>query len=312
MLAILSVVLPVFLLIGAGYAAARARAFPDAGIDGLIAFVTRFATPCLLFMAMYRLEASEVFNWRMLVSFYSGAFACFFIAVTIARKLGRRPGEAVVIGFSAYFSNTILIGLPIASRAYGDEVTQTMFAIIAFHASVLISFGMVAMEISRRDGTGALAGAKRAMRSILSNALMLGIVAGLTLNLAALRLPGPVEDALDMLASATLPTALFALGAVLTRYRMREQIGWAAMISGLALIVHPAIVWTLGTQVFDLSEAFLRGAVVTAAMPSGINVYVFAAMYKRCEGIAASAVLLSTALGVLTVSVWLAILGGAG
>ncbi|MEO0720421.1 MAG: AEC family transporter [Pseudomonadota bacterium] len=312
MLTILSVVLPVFLLIGAGYVAARTRAFPDAGIDGLIAFVTRIATPSLLFIAMYRLDVGAVFEWRMLISFYLGAFACFFVAAGLARWFGRRPGEAVVIGFSAFFSNTILVGLPIATRAYGDEVTQNMFGVIAFHASVLLSFGMVAMEMTRRDGLGPLAGARRAARSILSNALMLGILSGLALNLLAVPLPAPMADAFDMLASATLPTALFALGAVLTRYRLQDEIGVAVVTSACALVLHPAIVWAMTTQLFALPDAFVRAAVLTAAMPSGINAYVFAAMYRRAEGIAASAVLLSTALGVFTISVWLAILGGAG
>ncbi len=54
----------------------------------------------------------------------------------------------------------------------------------------------------------------------------------------------------------------------------------------------------------------MRSAVVTAAMAPGVNTYVFASMYARGQAQAASAVLLATALSVLTASVWLAILGG--
>lgn len=310
MLAIVQVVLPVFLVVGAGYAAARLKAFPDSSVDGLITFVVRFATPALLFSAMYDLSLTNAFEPRMLISFYCGAFAGFAVGLIAARLLGRRPGEAVAIAFGGLFSNTVLIGLPIMIRAYGEPATEPMFGIIALHAPTLYSFGMIAMEVSRRDGTGAIAAAARATKNIASNALMIGIVAGLALNLLGVRLPGPVEDGVGLLASAALPTALFGLGAALTRYKVQADLGWALGVSAISLLLHPALAWALSAHVFALDPAFVRAAVVTAAMPAGLNVYVFAAMYKRAEGVAASTVLLSTALSVLTISFWLAVLGG--
>jgi predicted permease len=68
----------------------------------------------------------------------------------------------------------------------------------------------------------------------------------------------------------------------------------------------------LGTQVFHLSEPFLRAAVLGSAMAPGVNTYIFASMYGRAQAEAASAVLISTLLSVGTVSVWLALLGGIG
>ena len=312
MLSILPVILPVFLIVGAGYAAARLKLFPDAGIDSLLTFVIRFATPALLFLSMYRLSLSSAFEPGMLAAFYTGAFTCFAIGLIAARRLGRRPGEAVAIGFSALFSNTVLVGLPIMQRAYGEAAMEPMFGIIAFHSPSLYTVGMIAMEMSRQDGTGALAGAKRAAKSIASNALMIGIFCGLALNLSGLELPAPVENGVDMLASATLPTALFALGAALTRYRLQADLGWALGLSALGLLVHPGIAYGLSAHVFELDGSFVRAAVVAAAMPAGLNVYVFAAMYHRSESVAASTVLLSTALSVITITFWLAVLGGAG
>lgn len=312
MLIIFNIVLPVFLLVGAGYLALRGRVFPEVGIDPLLNFVTRIATPCLLFEAMYRLNVSAAFEWRMLVSFYAGAFLCFAIGAGAARAVGRRPGEAISVGFASYFSNTLLIGLPIMLRAYGEAATEPMFGIIAFHAPLLYAVGIIAMEAVRRDGTGAVAAAKRAAGSILQNALMIGIALGLAFNITGVRLPEAVEGAVELLASAALPTALFALGAALTRYRLQAELGLALVVTALMLIVHPLVAWLLADLVFGLETPFVRAAIVTAAMPAGLNVYVFASMYHRAEGVAASAVLLSTGLSILTISAWLVFLGGAG
>ncbi len=74
-----------------------------------------------------------------------------------------------------------------------------------------------------------------------------------------------------------------------------------SLIAALLVIVLP---------VFLLVAAGYGAAL--AAMPPGINGYVFAAMYDRAVGTAASAVVLGTALSLLTITVWLALLGGAG
>jgi malonate transporter len=82
------------------------------------------------------------------------------------------------------------------------------------------------------------------------------------------------------------------------------------MIAGLSLLVHPAIAYGLSHAAFDLPEGFVRSAVVTAAMAPGVNSYVFASLYSRGQAQAASAVLLATGLSVLTISAWIALLGG--
>ena len=312
MLAILQVVSPVFLVVGAGYLAARLKWFPDEGVDALILFVIRFATPCLLFSAMYNVSLSTAFEWRLLFAYYAPALICFGGTLVVARALGRRPGEAVAIAFGALFSNALLFGLPIMLLAYGEAAAQPAYGVLAMQSPLLFTIGMVAMEVSRRDGTGAWAALRRAARSMASNALMMGVLAGLTLNVAGVRLPGSLENAVDLLAQATLPTALFGLGAALTRYRLQADFRWALGVAAVSLLAHPAMTWLLAEGVFDLEDVYVRAAVVMAAMPPGFNVYVFATMYKRGESVAAGAVLLSTALSIFSVTLWLTLLGGAG
>lgn len=306
------VVLPVFLVIGAGYAATRAGVFSASAVDGLMVFTQSFAIPCLLFRAIVDLDLGAVFNPGLLISFYAGALAAFALGVLGARRLfGRRPGEAVAIGFGALFSNSVLLGLPIMERAYGAGSLAPNFAIISIHAPFCYLVGITAMEFARADGRG-LAGTARAVaRAMFRNALMIGLALGFAFNLGSIPVPGPARAALDMMANAALPAALFGLGGVLTRYAIRASLAEAGMITTLSLVLHPAIVWGLA-HLFALPEPFLRSAVLTAAMAPGVNTYVFASLYSRGQAQAASSVLLATGLSVLTASAWLALLGGVG
>jgi malonate transporter and related proteins len=308
-LELLVVVLPVFLVIGAGYAATRAGLFRPSAVDGLMVFTQNFAIPCLLFRGVATLDLGAVFDPRLLVSFYTGAVVCFILGTLGARRLfGRRPGEAVAIGFGALFSNSVLLGLPIIERAYADGVLAPTFAIIAIHAPFCYLVGITAMEFARADGRG-LAGTARAVgNAMFRNALMIGIALGFVVNVVGIALPEPVWGAVNMMAAAALPAALFGLGGVLTRYALRASLAEASMIASLSLLVHPAIALVLAAGVFALPPDFVRAAVVTASMAPGVNAYVFASLYSRGQAQAASVVLLGTAVCVVTASAWLALL----
>ena len=71
----------------------------------------------------------------------------------------------------------------------------------------------------------------------------------------------------------------------------------------LAISVTPAIV----AMVIHLPTAWARGIVIAAGCPTGVNTYLVASRFKTGEGLASSAITLTTALAVVTISFWLKI-----
>ena len=308
MLEIFQIVVPVFLTLGAGYFAVK-FGYIDSGIaDNLNAFTVKIAVPVLLFRAMYNLDFAQAFYWPMLVSFYVGAVSSFVIGIILARVIWkRRPGEAVAVGFCALFSNTVLLGIPIVERAYGSLALTPVFGIISLHAPCLYALGMISMELSRRDGRSLGAALSAAAKSILQNALMIGIIIGVILNFASVKLPESVLATVNMLASAAIPVALVGIGAALTRYSLKAELSEAMAVSLLSLFWHPFIAFILSYYVFGLSGDFIRAAVIVAAMPPGINVYIFATMYDRAVALSASTFLIATPASILTIAFWLSV-----
>lgn len=305
---LLSVILPVFLVIGSGFAAAKRGAISEAGIDGLMRFAQGFAIPCLLFQALATLDLGRNFDLRLVGTFYAGSFTCFVIGMLAARHLFKRDWEdAVAIGFVALFSNSLLLGLPITERAFGPEATQANFAIIAVHSPFCYAVGITAMEIAKAKGQPVASIPLKVLRAMFSNALIVGILLGLLVNITGLPIPAVVDEALDLLIRAALPAALFGLGGVIARYRLEGDLPTILFTLSLSLVLHPAMAWGLGT-LSGLTQDEFRSVVVTAAMAPGANAYLFASMYGRATRVAASCVLLGTALSILTASVWLSLL----
>ena len=306
MLPVLLTVLPVFLLLGSGYVSVRLGWLKPELSDNLNAFAVRLAIPILLFRAMYGLDFGAAFYPPMLFGFYSGAVIAFVIAIILSRVIwNRRPGEAVVVGFTAMFSNTVLLGVPIVTLAFGDPVLTPAFGIISLHAPMLYAIGMLTMELSRRDGRSTTDALLAAARSVFSNPLMIGVVAGVALNLTGLHLPDFLLTAVGMLADAAIPAALVGMGAALTRYAIRAELTESIMVSVLSLAVHPLIALLITHYALDLPADYVRAAVMIAAMPPGMNVYIFAVMYNRSVALSASSVLIATLVSVATITGWL-------
>ena len=306
---LIDVILPVFLVIGAGYVTTRAGYFTQGHIDAILHFAQGFAIPCLLFRAMVEIDLRAGFDPALLLSFYTGAGAAFVLGALGARYVfGRDPEDAVVIGLCCLFSNSVLLGLPITERAYGPDALTGNFAIIALHSPFCYGIGITVMEMVRNRGQSGRALALAVGRGMFSNTLILAIIAGFLFNVTGLSLPGAVGDALSLIIAAALPAALFALGGVLVQYRPEGDLRIIAMVCVIALVVHPLITWTLGKS-FALRDDLFRSAVVTAAMAPGFNSYIFANLYGRAKRVAASSVLIATALSFLTAWGWLTILG---
>ncbi|MCO4775941.1 MULTISPECIES: AEC family transporter [Lentibacter] len=307
MQALLDVILPVFLVVGAGYATVRFALFSDGVIDAIMKYTQNFAIPALLFKAIAGLDLSESFDPALLVSFYTGSATCFFAGLLAARYLFKRDWEdSVAIGFCCLFANSVMMGLAITERAFGADALAANYAIVAVHSPFCYGLGITAMEIARAHATGQPARTLPATvgKAMFRNALVLGILLGFATNLSGVALPQVFKDALGMIVSTALPLALFGLGGVLVRYKIKGDIKLVAFVCVVSLFLHPTVVWNMG-KVMEIDVGQYRSAVLTAAMAPGVNTYIFASMYGKAQKVAATSVLVATVLSIFSVWLWL-------
>ncbi|MGE0862098.1 MAG: AEC family transporter, partial [Gammaproteobacteria bacterium] len=99
--------------------------------------------------------------------------------------------------------------------------------------------------------------------------------------------------------------ALVALGVGLAQYRLGG--GWreVALLVALKNLLCPLLVWLLGGAL-GLAPAWLAVAVLMAAMPTGINAYIFASQYQRRQDCVAKSIVASTLAAALISSLLLA------
>jgi len=262
----------------------------------------------LLFDAIAKVDLVNVFDFDLFLSFYIGATAGFILGFLGSHYLFNRPLEdSVIIGFCCLFSNTVMLGLPITERAYGEEALLHNFAIVSVHAPFCYFLGITVMELIKSTEKTFSKKSLDIFKAMFSNALVVGIILGFFTNIFGINLANTIQASIDMITAVALPAALFGMGGVLYQYRPQGDIGPIVMVCLVSLLIHPTIVWFIGSS-FGLNDAQMRSAVITAAMAPGINTYVFANIYGRAKRVASTGVLLSTALSIGTVWVWLNLL----
>ena len=307
---LIDIIVPVFGVVGLGFFAARRGWISEAGADGLATFVFNFAIPAMLFRTMATRALPDPIEWEFLIAYFGGAYVVWALGMAISRfGFGRDLATASIAGMSAGYANTVMLGIPLVLMAYGDAGMLPVFLIIAFHSAQMFFVVTVLVEASRgqRGDIGKLI--VNVLRGLVLNPVVMGLLAGVAWNIWGLGLPKPVDALLQLLGKAAIPCSLFSLGASLARYRLMGALAEASASSALKLLLHPLAVYLLGAYVFALEPLWLNVAVILAATPVGINVYLFAMRYDTGTAPSATAILLSTVLSVLSLAALLQMLG---
>lgn len=309
MQAVLDVVLPVFGLILCGWVVGKTPLLTREGIRGINNFVFWVAIPALLFRSMGTLTVPDTVDPLIIPAYFSAVFVVFCTAIILGRKAMALPlDQAALFGMGGVFGNLVLLGMPLVLLAFGEEGLVAALFIISFHPLILITVPTLVIELARgqRDKVGQILWS--AAKALTHNPVILGMLAGLFWRAAGLGLWGPVETFIDMLRGAATPAALFAVGATMTTFKIAGNLKHAFATVGLKLVALPVLVWISTSYVFGIDPLWAAVATVCAAMPTGVNVYLLSSSYDIYVARTTTAILVSTAIAIVTVGVLIGLL----
>lgn len=303
----INTVLPVFALVLCGYLAGRSRFMSEEAVKGLTTFVFYLAIPALLFRTMAKGGPPAGFDFSIVAAYFTGLAINFALAWFFSRRaFSASSDEAAIMGMGSIFSNTVLLGLPLIYGAFGEEGLLALTLIVAFHSPTIMPLVSLIVELGRGTASSLWQKLKLIFFAIFKNPVIVAMLAGELYGISGLPLPGPVDRFAELLSGAAAPCALFALGASLVGYRLGGDLKQCAALVGFKLVIHPIITALLVFFVFDLQPVWAAVAIVTASLPVGVNVFIMAEHYEIYKARAASAILISTGLSIVSVSILLA------
>ena len=293
-------------VIAVGWLLVRTRAVP-ADADGVLTRVCFFAaTPALLVTTLSRADLTAVLSRSTTVA-VAAELTAIVSAWCLHRLVLRRPtAEATIGALASGYVNAANLGIPVTVLVLGDAATIAPILLLQLLVLTPVTF-TVLDAVTRRGNPSRLA----TLTVPLRNPLLWGVVAGTAANLVGVNLEewcgGYPAQGLEMLGRVAVPLMMLALGMSLagaprplrkpapdapvrgagSRSALWLAVGWKlAVMPGLAVVVGLAA---------GLSGAQLLTPVVTAALPTAQNVFMYASRYGAAKDLARDAVLLTTA-----------------
>jgi malonate transporter and related proteins len=305
--AILNTVLPVFGLIVLGYGFAKANIIDGAAGRGITLFVFNVGIPAFLFRTVSTIEAQQGAPWNLWFAYFGGLAMAWVIAAVVSRFIqSLDEGGGAATSMATSFGNLALLGTPLALSHFGTQIAVPLGMILSVHAPILWFAATLHREVARHSGNFSVSHtALDLLRQLGSNAIILALIAGGLWRYTGLGLHPVPDRMLSLLADASIPTALFALGVSLSAYSLRGSWGGMFALIGLKMIVVPICVFVLARYVVTLPPLWIKVAVLFASMPTGANAFLFAQRNDECVPAVSGAIALGTGLSAISASVLL-------
>ena len=299
MLDVLNISIPFFALIFLGFGAHAVGFIDVAGARTMSKFAFYVTLPPFMFLKIAASDPAAILNWGFIWRYESSTILIYLTAALIAQllfRLGRL--ESGIFGLNVAYPNYGYMGIPLAILAFGDEAALPM-ALILF-ADTIVLLTLTACFVSGNEG-GPVAAIKRISFTMITNPLVIAVLAGLLFSASGLILPKIPQQFGTLLAGAAAPVALFALGATLFGQPVRAAAPEVSAISLLKLILHPLLVALFFLGLPGQEPLWVKVAILSSCLPVAANVFMLANHYGAYTGRTASAILMSTALASATV-----------
>ena len=304
---VVTVALPVFAIVVAGFVAGRTGVLGSAASETLNRFVYWIALPPLLFLAMARAPVEDVIHVNFVGAYLGGLLAVWAIGSGLGWAIYRDNAAVTTMqGMNASFSNTGYMGIPLFAAAFGQAGLAPASLATVIMSAVAVGIAVVSLEVSgsRRWLVPAVL---HALLALARNPLVVSPLAGLLVSLADLPVPLAVARLFELMGAAASPCALFAIGLFLAGQRLGGDLVEVGWISVLKLAWQPLITYFLTITLFPMDPFWQVSAVLLAALPTGALTFVVAQRYGVYVRRTSTAILVSTILSVPTLSLLLAV-----
>lgn len=291
--------LPVAFIIALGFGAGKRGKLDHADSLLISRLVLNWIFPALLLAGMASTPRSQLLDFRFVLATFVGLMGMYTLAFAIGWYRYRELKAATLKGFINGYPDGAFMGIPILQAMFGSGSLYSVLVLNLVASLVMIPLTTMLLTIANGEGGGAkafIASIAGAIRKPLLWAPLIGIL----LSLLAIKLPPVLLDALNLLGKATPGVSLLCLGLIMSSVKL-EMSGEVWMNIALKLLLHPALM-IAATIVLSLKGVYAQQMILLCALPSATIPAMFANEAGAYRSEAATSILASTVVSVVTFS----------
>jgi malonate transporter len=301
MLVVLESIVPIFAVIFLGHALKRFGMIDDRFMEMSDSLLYFLFMPGLLFWKIAEQSPDKPIDWSVVLPAMAVIFATFLASLVYAGLAKISYGKIGSFSQSCYRFSTYL-GLAVVSATYGEKGVREFGILIAF----LIPFiNLLAVPSLIWYSSARPAFSKELwilVRSIALNPLIVACLAGLAYSRLSIPMPHVFAATLSMTSALALPLALVSVGGSLTLEKIKFHIAESVAAAGFKLILTPLLGY-LVLKWFRIPAFSFSVAMIYFGLPTSPNNHILSAQLNSDVELAKAAMVLSTLISAITLSV---------
>jgi len=309
--AILNALSPVILVMALGYFLRRHAFLPVEFFKGLNKLIYWVGLPILLLVKLGTASLSLEPVIRLSAVLLIGTTAIALIALLLAYLL---PISALSRGAfiqACFRGNQAFLALPIivySLTVFPEATAAKTLAIVALgpmlvYYNVLSILALIYTRPKDQSGRQHMS----PWKSLFSNPLLIATVLGLLISVLEIPIATFLERSMLTVGQMSLPLALLAIGAGLSRKSLKGKLNWSFLVCGVKCVLAPLIAYAL-CQWLGLSRVETLIALIYMASPTAVAAYVLAQQLGGDEDLTGSSVVMSTLFSMLPLAIIIGVL----
>jgi malonate transporter len=297
---------PFFGLIGLGFLCAKLARRPEGGLAWMQFFLIYVALPCLFYKLIADKPLEQLANWPFVV----GTTICTYCAFALSFAVGMwharwHMPQGVMQGVAGSYSNIGYMGPPLVLSALGPAASAPVVLIFVFDNLLLFSLVPFLMALAGVEKRSLAATGRDVAWKVVSHPFNLATIAGVAAAYVKLELPTAIDKMVSWLSNAAAPCALFLLGVTVALRPLLRMPKEVPPLVAIKLVVHPLLVWVLLSALGEFDPTWTYAAIVMAALPPALNIFVIATQYETGVERASACVLVGTLVSMVTLTAFL-------
>ncbi len=306
----LNVVLPSFIMIFIGWFARKKGVIEKEMMDKVGKLTFTYCLSSRIFLDIYGADFSRMKDLSLTAYCFAATVITFAAIWFLAWKLMKRKESAGAFTQACFRSSFTVLGLSMVRNMAGEEGVAQCASLLTV---IVILYNILAvLALTKGGGTSGAdlhfgAMLKQIGKKVVVNPLIIAAVLGLPFCILGVQLPSLIQKPIQSLGDLAVPLSLLCIGAALDTSKVKKCFGYASLAAltktvflGLTVIPVAALIGFRGLELSVVAILF------TTANPSAC--YVMAMSMDNDSELAATAIVLSTLLSVITTTLALYIL----
>lgn len=305
----LNATLPIFLTMMLGWLFKKVKLMDDAFILKMNKFVFQAALPVLVFQDLATVDFLEVWDTKFVVFCFMATLISILAVTSVSFLLKDRSVQGEFIQAS-YRSSAAILGIAFIQNIYGNAGMAPLM-IIATVPLYNVMAVVVLSVMKPQRGPLSRELVIKTLKGIVTNPIILGILAGMVWSLLKLPMPVILEKTVKNVAVLATPLGLMAMGGSFEIRQATEKLKPAAAAALIKLVILAAVFLPIAVQL-GFHQEKLIAILVMLGSATTVSCFIMAKNMGHEGTLTSSTVMLTTLFSAFTLTFWLFLIKSLG